>query len=127
MAANEVAIVVGAGQGLGGALCRRFVKGGMLVAAATRDKERATAVAKQAGASGYGCDASDEKSVLALFAAVKRDFGEPSVVVYNAGAFLPKVVMATSAAEFESCWRIGCFGGLLVRREAARCRVARAH
>ena len=38
MTANEVAIVVGAGQGLGAALCRRFVKAGMLVAAATRDK-----------------------------------------------------------------------------------------
>src|SRR5262249_60602287 len=64
--------------------------------------------------------AGDEKSVLDLFAAVKRDFGEPTVVVYNAGAFLPKAVMDTSAEEFERCWRIGCFGGFLVGREAAR-------
>ena len=120
MTANEVAIVVGAGPGLGAALCRRFVKAGMLVAAATRDKERVTAVAKEAGARGYGCDAGDEKSVLELFAAVKRDFGEPSVVVYNAGAYLPKAVIDTSAEEFERCWRIGCFGGFLVGREAAR-------
>ena len=49
MTANEVAIVVGAGQGLGAALCRRFVKAGMLVAAATRDKERVTAVADRDG------------------------------------------------------------------------------
>ena len=120
MVAKEVAIIVGAGPGLGAALCRRFVRAGMLVAAATRDKERATAVAKQAGAKGYGCDAGDEKSVLDLFAAVKRDFGEPTVVVYNAGAFLPKAVIDTSAEEFERCWRIGCFGGFLVGREAAR-------
>ena len=120
MAANEVAIVVGAGPGLGAALCRRFVKAGMLVAAATRDKERVSAVAKEAGARGYGCDAGDEKSVLELFAAVKRDFGEPSVVVYNAGAYLPKTVIDTSAEEFERCWRIGCFGGFLVGREAVR-------
>jgi len=123
MTANEVAIVVGAGPGLGAALCRRFVKAGMLVAAATRDKERVTAVAKEAGARGYGCDAGDEKSVLELFAAVKRDFGEPSVVVYNAGAYLPKAVIDTSAEEFERCWRIGCFGGFLVGREAARAMV----
>ena len=120
MVAKEVAIVIGAGPGLGAALCRRFVKAGMLVAAATRDKERATAVAKQAGARGYGCDAGDEKSVLDLFAAVNRDFGEPTVVVYNAGAFLPRAVIDTSAEEFERCWRIGCFGGFLVGREAAR-------
>jgi NAD(P)-dependent dehydrogenase (short-subunit alcohol dehydrogenase family) len=123
MAANEVAIVVGAGQGLGAALCRRFVKAGMLVAAATRDKDRVTAVAKEAGARGYGCDAGDETSVLELFAAVKRDFGEPSVVIYNAGAYLPKTVIDTSAEEFEHCWRIGCFGGFLVGREAARAMV----
>lgn len=125
MAANEVAIVVGAGHGLGAALCRRFVKAGMLVAAATRDKDRVTAVAKEAGARGYGCDAGDEKSVLELFAAVKRDFGEPSVVVYNAGAYLPKAVVDTTAEEFERCWRIGCFGGFLVGREAARAMVPR--
>src|SRR5215813_10729840 len=89
MAANEVAIVVGAGPGLGAALCRRFVKGGMRVAAATRGRERVAAVAKQAGARAYVCDAGDEKSVLDLFAAVKRDLGEPSVVAYNAGAYLP--------------------------------------
>src|SRR5215813_1231412 len=125
MAASEVAIVIGAGPGLGAALCRRFVKAGMLVAAATRDKERASAVAKEAGARGYGCDAGDEKSVLDLFAAVKRDFGEPSVVVYNAGAYLPKTVVETTAEEFERCWRIGCFGGFLVGREAARAMVPR--
>jgi NAD(P)-dependent dehydrogenase (short-subunit alcohol dehydrogenase family) len=123
MTANEVAIVVGAGPGLGAALCRRFVKAGMLVAAAARDKERVTAVGKEGGARGYGCDAGDERSVLELFSAVKRDFGEPSVVVYNAGAYLPKAVIDTSAEEFERCWRIGCFGGFLVGREAARAMV----
>ena len=61
--------------------------------------------------------------MLELFAAVKRDFGEPSVVVYNAGAYLPKAVIDTSAEEFERCWRIGCFGGFLVGREAARAMV----
>jgi len=120
MAGNEVAIVIGAGPGLGAALCRRFVKAGMLVAAATRDKERAAATAKDAGARGYSCDAGDEKAVLELFAAVKRDFGDPSVVVYNAGAYAPKGVVDTTAEEFERCWRIGCFGGFLVGREAAR-------
>jgi NAD(P)-dependent dehydrogenase (short-subunit alcohol dehydrogenase family) len=125
MASSEVAIVVGVGAGLGAALCRRFVKAGMLVAAVSRDKDRVTAIAKDAGARGYGCDATDEEAVIDLFAAVKRDFGEPTVVVYNAGSFLPRSVVETEVAEFERCWRIGCLGGFLVGREAARSMVAR--
>lgn len=125
MPTNDVAVVVGAGPGLGAALCRRLVREGMLVAAAARDKERVTQVAKEAGARGYGCDSTDEAAVRELFAAVRRDFGEPSVVVYNAGAFLVKPVIDTEAADFERCWRIGCFGGFLVGREAARGMVAK--
>jgi len=125
MASSEVAMVVGVGAGLGAALCRRFVKAGMLVAAVSRDKDRVTAIAKDAGARGYGCDATDEKAVIELFAAVKRDFGEPALVVYNAGAFLPRAVIDTEAGEFERCWRIGCLGGFLVGREAARAMIAR--
>ena len=120
MASSDVAVIVGVGPGLGAALCRRFVKAGLLVAAVARDKDRVTTIAKELGARGYGCDATDEKSVIELFAAVKRDFGEPALVVYNAGAFLPRSVIETEAAEFERCWRIGCFGGFLVGREAAR-------
>ena len=118
--ANEVAIVVGAGAGLGAALCRRFVKAGMLVAAAARDKERLTALAKAVGARPYAGDTTDENVVRDLFAAVQRDFGDPSLVVYNAGAYVPKAVVDTEAAEFERCWRVGCFGGFLVGRAAAR-------
>ena len=118
--ANEVAIVVGAGAGLGAALCRRFVKAGMLVAAAARDKERLTALAKEVGARPYAGDTTDENVVRDLFAAVQRDFGDPSLVVYNAGAYVPKAVVDTEAAEFERCWRVGCFGGFLVGRAAAR-------
>lgn len=126
MPTNDVAVVVGAGPGLGAALCRRFVGAGMLVAAAARDKERVTQIAKEAGARGYGCDSTDETAVVELFAAVRRDFGEPSLVVYNAGGYLMKPVIETEAAEFERCWRVGCFGGFLVGREAARGMAAKA-
>jgi len=123
--ANEIAIVVGAGAGLGAALCRRFVKAGLLVAAAARDKERLTALAKEVGARPYPGDTTDENVVRDLFAAVQRDFGDPSLVVYNAGAFVPRAVVDTEAAEFERCWRVGCFGGFLVGRAAARAMLPR--
>jgi NAD(P)-dependent dehydrogenase (short-subunit alcohol dehydrogenase family) len=120
MVKRDVAIVVGVGPGLGAALAHRFVKEGMLVAAAARHLEQLEPIAKEIGARAYGCDASEEKAVQELFAAVRHDFGEPSLAVFNAGAYLPKSVMETEAGAFERCWRIGCFGGFLVGREAAR-------
>ena len=120
MVKRDVAIIVGVGPGLGAALASRFVKEGLLVAVAARHGEQLEPIAKEAGARAYTCDAGDEKSVKDLFAAVQRDFGEPSLVAYNAGAYLPKPVLETEASEFERCWRIGCFGGFLVGREAAR-------
>jgi NAD(P)-dependent dehydrogenase (short-subunit alcohol dehydrogenase family) len=120
MAESGVAVVVGVGPGLGAALCRRFAKAGLRVAAAARDKERVSALAKEFGARGYGCDATDEGAVSDLFRAVAGDLGDPMLVVYNAGAYAPRPVVDTAAADFERCWRIGCFGGFLVGREAAR-------
>jgi NAD(P)-dependent dehydrogenase (short-subunit alcohol dehydrogenase family) len=119
-------MVIGVGPGLGAALCRRFVGASMLVAAVARDKDRVAALAKRVGARGYGCDATDEGAVSELFAAVTRDFGAPTLVVYNAGAFVPRSVIDTEAAEFERCWRVGCLGGFLVGREAARAMLAQA-
>ncbi|MGH6932307.1 MAG: SDR family NAD(P)-dependent oxidoreductase [Dongiaceae bacterium] len=119
MVKRDVAIVVGVGPGLGAALAHRFVREGLLVAVSARHADQLEPIAKEVGARAYPCDAGDEKAVQDLFAAVRRDFGEPTLVVYNAGAFLPKSVMETEAGEFERCWRIGCFGGFLVGREAA--------
>jgi NAD(P)-dependent dehydrogenase (short-subunit alcohol dehydrogenase family) len=127
MVDDGVAVVVGVGPGLGAALCRRFAKAGMRVAAAARDGERVSALAKAVGARGYGCDATEEAAVNGFFASVAHEIGEPTLVVYNAGAYAPKPVIDTTAAEFERCWRIGCFGGFLVGRAAARGMLARGH
>ena len=42
------------------------------------------------------------------------------LVVYNAGSYVPGTVLQTDVASFERAWRVGCLGGFLVGREAAR-------
>jgi NAD(P)-dependent dehydrogenase (short-subunit alcohol dehydrogenase family) len=116
---RQVAVVVGVGPGLGLALVRRFAAGGMAVAAAARDEDRLAALVGPAGAHAYGCDASSEQAVEHLFERVTRELGPPALVVFNAGAYLPKTVVETTPEEFERCWRILCFGGFLVGRAAA--------
>ena len=126
IANKETAIVVGAGPGLGTALARRFARAGMRVAVARRDPTSLGPLASELGESvkGYSCDATDGRAVVELFAAAGRDLGAPRLVAFNAGAFVRKGILDTSAEEFERCWRVGCFGGFLVGREAVRAMLA---
>jgi NAD(P)-dependent dehydrogenase (short-subunit alcohol dehydrogenase family) len=123
--ARPCALVVGVGPGLGAALARRFAKGGLRVAVAARQPERLSALAEEIGGRAHGCDAGDETAVAALFRQVADELGPPALVVFNAGAFLRRPVVETTAAEFENCWRAACFGGFLVGREAARAMLPR--
>jgi NAD(P)-dependent dehydrogenase (short-subunit alcohol dehydrogenase family) len=128
---KQVAVIVGAGPGLSCALAQRFGKAEMHVAMASRHPSRLDALAAECSGIGhsaraYECDATVEVSVAALFHQVRSDLGEPDVVVYNAGAFVQRSILESSAEEFEACWKVGCLGGFLVGREAARGMVARA-
>lgn len=127
---RHAALVVGAGPGLGTALARCFAGGGMDVAVAARDADRLSGLVDELRTGGVravaaACDATDEASVQTLFERVGDAIGEPDLVVYNAGAFAPGSVLDIQPAEFERCWRIGCFGGLLVSQAAARRMTAR--
>jgi NAD(P)-dependent dehydrogenase (short-subunit alcohol dehydrogenase family) len=93
----------------------------MRVAVASRKLDRLGQLAQELAASGsqsraYVCDATDEAQVDSLFEQVGRDLGVPDLVVYNAGAFVPRGLLDTPTAEFERCWRVGCLGGFLVAR-----------
>lgn len=131
MEQKKLAVIVGAGPGLGCALARRFGRAEMNVALAARDLARLELLATESAGIGHGarafaCDAADERSVENFFSEVRAELGEPDVVVYNAGAFVPRGILDTTAEEFERCWRVGCMGGFLVGRCAARGMLARA-
>lgn len=124
------AVIVGVGGGLGAALVRRAAKGGMAVVASSRGSETIDALAKEIEGTGgkamaMPADATDEAQVAHLFAATEKTFGVPDLVVFNAGAYRPKSILETTAGDVEECFRIGCLGGFLVGREAARRMVAR--
>ena len=130
MAGRETAIIFGVGPGLGWALARRFVTENMQVGAVARDEAKLNSLINSEGGHGirpYAADVSNSEDVLRVFDRVDRDFGEPDVVVFNAGAFQKANVLDIDPADFERCWRIGCLGGLLVGQAAARRMVKRGH
>ncbi len=117
---KSVAVVVGAGPGLGSALARRFAEAGMAVAVARRNSDKLSELATEVGGKAYACDATDADAVEGLFAAVTRDMGTPTLAVYNAGAYRPGGILDIDPRDFEECWRIGCLGGLHVGQAALR-------
>ena len=125
MTVRDCALIVGVGPGLGAALVRAFAGAGLDVALAARDAERLAPYAAEGEAAGartraYSCDVTSEADVDKLFAGMDADFGPLRVAVFNAGAFVPAGILDIGAADFERCWRIGCFGAFLVGQRAAR-------
>jgi NAD(P)-dependent dehydrogenase (short-subunit alcohol dehydrogenase family) len=127
-APTAVVVGVGAERGLGAALCRRFAAEGyhLLVAGRTREKiERVAETIRQTRGSAEPVvvDTTREGDVVRLFdrAMSPGDGREPSsLVVFNAGNNQRIDFRELTAAQFEDFWRVGCFGGFLVGREAAR-------
>jgi NAD(P)-dependent dehydrogenase (short-subunit alcohol dehydrogenase family) len=127
---TPTALVVGVGAelGVGAAVCRRFAAEGFHVIAAGRTQAKLDAVAATIRAAGGSiepvvADATQEAAVIALFdkAMAPGEGREPaSVVVFNAGDNRMIDFRQVEAALFEAFWRVGCFAGFLVGREAAR-------
>jgi len=123
-----IAIVVGVGavEGLGARLCERFAREGLHVLAAGRTRERLDELVAKIGAAGgaataVATDTTHEAEVLRLFETADRLApGRLEIVAFNAGNNRVKPLLEMDAAFFEETWRVACFGGFLVGREAAR-------
>ena len=94
MTTPKIAIVTGAGTGVGRAAALALMKAGYAVALAGRRKDKLDEVAAEgAGVQGQSLvvptDVADPASIKALFAAVKARFGRLDVLFNNAGIGAP--------------------------------------
>jgi NAD(P)-dependent dehydrogenase (short-subunit alcohol dehydrogenase family) len=89
---KKVAVVTGAGQGLGEAIARRLAAEGAAVAVVDVEGNLADGVAREIQAAGsqaaaVRADVTDRASVRAMVEEVGRRLGEPDILVNNAGGF----------------------------------------
>jgi NAD(P)-dependent dehydrogenase (short-subunit alcohol dehydrogenase family) len=125
MGRSAMVVGVGAQAGLGAALARRFAREGLHVVVAGRTAARlesvAEAIREQGGrATPVVTDATSTPEVARLFDAAEATAGPPELVVYNAGNNRFRPLLEMDDAFFEDIWRLCCFGGFVVGREAAR-------
>ena len=119
---KAVIIGVGAEQGLGSQLAKRFASEGLHIFIAgrtlSRVQERAREIEQAGGKATAVCaDSSDEEQVIELF---KKAGSDISLAIYNAGNNFPGQIIDMDADYFENSWKSCCFGGFLFGREAIR-------
>jgi 7-alpha-hydroxysteroid dehydrogenase len=103
---DRVAIVTGAGRGIGAAVARTFAAAGADVVIASRTKEQLDAVAADVRAEGrravvVPCDVSDTANLEELVDRAMADLGRIDIVVNNAGGTSPRPFLDTSERMFE--------------------------
>ena len=122
--ATRIALVTGAGSGIGRAIAGRLAAEGACVLVADRDAGRAAAVAAEIGTADVAvpctADVTDEEQVAAAVAAAALAFGGVDLVVNNAGLSISKPLLDTTVADWDIQHDVMARGSFLVSREAAR-------
>ncbi|MBB6172619.1 NAD(P)-dependent dehydrogenase (short-subunit alcohol dehydrogenase family) [Nocardiopsis mwathae] len=86
---GRVAVITGAGSGIGRATALRLASEGATIVAVDLDREAGDAVAEETGGSAIAADVTDEEAVKAAFAEVKDVYGRVDVAFNNAGISPP--------------------------------------
>ncbi|MFL5407175.1 MAG: SDR family NAD(P)-dependent oxidoreductase [Myxococcales bacterium] len=116
--AKPTCVVAGVGPGNGAAFARRFAAGGYAVALLARGTGFISKLAGELPDSrAYECDVADAGSVARAFDSVRRDLGDPEVLIYNAGSGVWGTIEDATPLDFENAWRVNTLGGFLASKQ----------
>jgi rhamnulose-1-phosphate aldolase/alcohol dehydrogenase len=124
---TRVALVTGAGSGIGKAIATRLAAEGACVVVADRNEDAASAVAAEIR-QGMGADVAvpvrmdvtDADQIRGAFEAAALAFGGVDLVVNNAGLSISKPLLETDEADWDLQHRVMARGSFLVAKAAAK-------
>lgn len=120
----KVALVIGAGDFLGGAVATRFAREGYHAVVTRRrgDLDGVVASIEEAGgtATAIHSDARDEEQVIDLIEQVETGIGPIEVFVFNVGGNVRFSVLETTSRVYRKVWEMCALAGFLNGREVAR-------
>jgi NAD(P)-dependent dehydrogenase (short-subunit alcohol dehydrogenase family) len=120
---GKVAIVTGAGSGIGAATARRFAAEGACVAVADLREDAAEAVAGEIAATGgqalaVTADVGSDASAAALVAQVVDTWGRLDALYNNAGVDATGDVLDTTVEDWDRCFDVNVKGTWLCSKHA---------
>lgn len=122
---NQVAVVTGAGRGIGRAIALRFAAEGADVAVVSRTAENSEKVAGEVRALGrkawaYAVDVSDAAAVNAAAEKILADAGKADILVNNAGVTRDGLLMRMSDEDWDTVLNTNLKGAFLFTKAFAR-------
>src|SRR5579871_3031597 len=126
---NASAVVVGAGDYIGGAIAKKFASEGFTVFAGRRKGDQLAPLVAEAAAQGgrivgRSLDARKEDEIITFMRDAERE-APLEVCIFNVGANVNYPLIETTERVFRKVWEMACYGGFLTGREAARLMVPR--
>jgi NAD(P)-dependent dehydrogenase (short-subunit alcohol dehydrogenase family) len=115
---DKIAIVTGAGSGIGRAMAKRFIQeGARQVIIADLHADSLTSLAAEIGARAIKTDVANEQEVIHLIRTVEQDYGQIDLLCNNAGIGVgggPE----TSNEDWQRIWEINVMAHIYATRAA---------
>jgi len=121
---GRVAVVTGAGAGIGRGIAAGFAAFGAKVAIWERDAQTCAAAAAEIGALGISADVRDAGEVDAALARTAAELGAVSILVNNAGGVFASPLLETTENGWDALYRANLRHVLLCTQRVARAMVA---